>query len=161
MTAPSGVASSPGGSHAHRVIFVDLARALAVVLMLYGHTIDALLAPGYRTGVWYDVWQFQRGLTASLFLLLSGFAFSVATSKHWGSHASLSPAILRRARRFGLFTVLGYALHFPAARLVDLSTVGEAGWRTFLAVDVLQLIGVTFIGVQILVLATRTAESWS
>jgi len=33
------------GAHAHRVIFIDLARALAAVFMVYGHAIDALLAP--------------------------------------------------------------------------------------------------------------------
>jgi uncharacterized membrane protein len=142
--------------HAHRVIFIDFARALAVVFMLYGHTIDALLAPVYRTGVWYDVWLFQRGLTSSLFLVLSGFAFSVATSKRWSSHTVLSPALLKRVRRFAMFALLGYSLHFPTAHLVDLPSATEAQWRTFLAVDVLQLIGVTFIGVQILVLITRS-----
>lgn len=154
----AGIFSSSGspGSHAHRVIFIDLARALAVVFMLYGHTIDALLAPNYRVGVWYDVWQFQRGLTSSLFLLLSGFAFSVATSKRWTSHISLSPAVLTRMRRFGVFVVLGYLLHFPVARVFDLSMATEAQWQQLLAVDVLQLIGVTFIGVQFLVMATRS-----
>jgi len=103
-----------------RVVFIDLARALAVVFMLYGHAIDGLLDPHYRTGTWFDVWTFQRGLTSCLFLLLSGFAFSIATARHWTLHVTLSPAILKRARRFGLFIVLGYALHFPVARFADL-----------------------------------------
>ena len=100
--------------------------------------------------------MFQRGLTSSLFLLLSGFAFSIATGRHWVSHAHLSPAVLRRARRFGLFVVLGYALHFPVARFADFSSATPERWRSFLAVDVLQLIGVTFIGVQAVLLATRS-----
>ena len=70
---------------AQRVIFIDLARTLAVVLMLYGHTVSALLAPEFRAGTWYDVWQFQRGLTSCLFLLLSGFAFSIATARRWST----------------------------------------------------------------------------
>ena len=147
--------------HSHRVIFIDLGRALAVVFMLYGHTVSALLAPAYQTGTWFQVWQFQRGLTSSLFLLLSGFAFSIATSRRWTSHLRWSGDLARRVRRFALFVVLGYALHFPAARFVDLPAVGEQGWRTFLAVDVLQLIGVTFIGVQLLVLAARTLRAFT
>ena len=143
------------GVHAHRVIFIDLARALAVLFMLYGHAVSALLAPEYRTGTWYEAWLFQRGLTASLFLLLSGFAFSVATARYWPSHLRISQRFLRRTRRFLTFALLGYALHFPASRLVALSTVSETAWRSFLAVDVLQLIGVTFVLVQLLVLATR------
>jgi len=134
------------------VIFIDLARALAVVFMLYGHAIDALLAPAYKAGTWHSAWQFQRGLTSSLFLLLSGFAFSVATGRHWASHTTLSPKWWKRVRRFALFIGLGYMLHFPAGRVFDLPWAREPQWRSFYAADVLQLIGVTFIGVQCLVL---------
>lgn len=37
---------------AHRVIFIDLARAAAIVLMVSGHTSSALLADAYRVGEW-------------------------------------------------------------------------------------------------------------
>jgi len=150
--------SSPHG--AHRVIFIDLARALAVAFMLYGHTASALLAPSYQVGRWFDIWQFQRGLTSSLFLLLGGFAFSIATSRRWASHLRWSPALLKRVRRFGLFVVLGYSLHLPGRRLVDLLHADPDGWRAFLAVDVLQLIGVTFILIQLLVLVTRSRRAF-
>jgi uncharacterized membrane protein len=151
------VAPAPAaGVQARRVIFIDLGRALAVTFMLYGHTASALLAPDYQVGTWFRVWQFQRGLTSSLFLMLGGFAFSVATSRHWISHIRWSPALLKRVRRFGLFILLGYALHIPVSRLADLGDATDERWRSFLAVDVLQLIGVTFIGVQLLVLVTRS-----
>ena len=157
--APPGtppVAEAGAGVHARRVIFIDLARALAVGLMVYGHTISALLAPEYRSGPWYDAWVFQRGLTSSLFLLLSGFAFSIATTRHWASHMHLSPAVIKRLRRFTLFIVLGYALHFPVGQLSQLSDIGPDRWRSFLAVDVLQLIGVMFILIQALVMISRS-----
>src|SRR5512145_2106208 len=128
--------------------------------MLYGHSVSALLAPRYQTGTWFDVSVFQRGLTSTLFLLLSGFAFSIATGRHWSSHGRLSPAVLRRVRRFSLFILLGYALHFPVGRFVDLAYVTPDRWRSFLVVDVLQLIGVTFIGVQILVMLTRSRRAF-
>jgi uncharacterized membrane protein len=140
----------------HRVIFIDLVRALAVAFMLYGHTASALLAPRYQVGRWFDIWQFQRGLTSSLFLLLGGFAFSIATSRHWASHMRWSPALVKRIRRFGLFVILGYALHLPASRLVELGSVDSQRWRAFLAVDILQAIGVAFILIQLLVLAARS-----
>ena len=148
--------SQSGGSHSRRVIFIDLARALAAVFMLYGHTVSALLAPRYQTGTWFDIWVFQRGLTSSLFLLLSGFAFSIATGRHWASHTQVSPAVFKRLRRFSLFVVLGYALHFPVQRFVQLPSATPEQWRSFLGVDVLQLIGVTFIAVQAMVLAARS-----
>jgi uncharacterized membrane protein len=124
--------------------------------MLYGHTASALLAPQYQTGRWFEIWQFQRGLTSSLFLLLGGFAFSIATGRHWASHIRFSPSLIKRVRRFGLFIVLGYALHLPVNRLVDLGSAPDDRWRTFVAVDVLQLIGVTLILVQLLVLVARS-----
>lgn len=140
---------------AHRVIFIDLARAIAVVLMVSGHTSSALLATSYQTGTWFDAWVFQRGLTSALFLLLAGFAFSVATTRHWPAHTRFSSALVKRLRRFALFVVLGYALHIPVPRFAELATATDQQWRSFLAVDVLQLIGVTFLAVQALVLIVR------
>jgi uncharacterized membrane protein len=149
------------GVQSHRVIFIDLGRALAVIFMLYGHTASALLAPAYQTGPWFAIWQFQRGLTSSLFLLLGGFAFSIATSRHWASHVRWSDAVVRRLRRFGLFILLGYALHIPVSRLRDVSTISDERWRTFLVVDVLQLVGVTLILVQLLVMASRSRRAFT
>lgn len=149
-------AHGAGGPHAHRVIFIDLGRFLALVFMLYGHTASALLAPDYQRGAWFDVWNFQRGLTSSLFLLLSGFAFSVATSRHWGAHIRFSASLLKRTRRFGLFLLLGYAIHFPVPRFGMLTTLTDEQRRSLLQVDVLQLIGATFLVIQALVLVARS-----
>lgn len=149
------------GVHARRVIFIDLVRAIAVVFMLYGHTVDALLAPQFRQGLVYDAWQFQRGLTSCLFLLLSGFAFSIATVRHWATQLTFSAALARRARRFALFIGLGYLLHVPLAPIWRMATAGEAQWRAMLSVDVLHVIGVSFIGIQLLVMVTRSPRRFT
>jgi uncharacterized membrane protein len=150
-----------GGSHSRRVIFIDLARALAIVFMLYGHTIDAILAPEYRSGAVFDIWQFQRGLTSSLFLLLSGFAFSIATARHWQSHLTVSKALWKRVRRFLLFIALGYALRLPMAPITRMLSAPDDAWRTWLGVDILQLVGVTLATTQLLVLLARTRRRFS
>ena len=155
MTDPkSSIATS--GTHAHRVMFVDLTRALAVVFMITGHTVSGLLDPAYASAPWFPAWQFQRGLTSSLFLLLSGFAFGVATSRRWASHVRLSRAVFHRLRRFAFFLALGYTVHMPVRSVRLLSTLDDAAWRSFVAVDVLQLIGATFIAVQVQVFVCRT-----
>jgi uncharacterized membrane protein len=146
---------------AGRVIFIDLARAIAVVLMIAGHTSSALLDAAYRNSEWFNVWQFQRGLTSALFLLLSGFAFSVATARHWSTHLAPSAAVLKRLRRFGLFVVLGYGLHFPVGHFSDLVMATDEQWRAFFAVDVLQLIGVTFMTIQLMVMAVRSRRAFT
>jgi len=126
--------------------------------MVVGHTSSALLAPQYHTGPWFDVWTFQRGLTSALFLLLSGFAFSLATTRHWPSHVRLSPVVWRRVRRFLLFIGLGYILHFPVLPASALAGATETEWRAFLAVDVLQLIGVSLLALQALVFVLRSRQ---
>ena len=63
---------------------------------------------------------------------------------------------MKRLRRFGLFVLLGYALHFPVPRFAMLADATDQQWRSFLSVDVLQLIGVTFIAVQLLVLIVQS-----
>src|SRR5688572_23991484 len=162
ITPRSNKLNPPPGARegAHRVIFIDLARALAVVMMIYGHTVSALLASEYRAGPWYDAWTFQRGLTSSLFMLLAGFAFSIATTRHWATHTQFSPALWKRLRRFGLFVLLGYALHFPVSKLWHVWFMSGERWRSLLQVDVLQLIGVTFIAVQLIVLAVRSRRAF-
>lgn len=152
MTVAGRPSTSPASSGARRVVFIDVTRALAAVFMLYGHAIDALLAPAYRTGAWHDAWLFQRGLTSCLFLLLSGFAFSIATARHWAAQRTWSPSVVKRIRRFCTFIALGYALHVPLSPIYRLTNATEAQWRNFLSVDVLQLIGVSFLGVQLLVM---------
>ena len=150
--------AEPGhaAAQAHRVTFIDLARALAVLFMLYGHTVTALLAPVYQQGTWFDVWQIQRGLTSSLFMLLGGFAFSIATARHWQSHVTWSSPVAKRVRRFVLLMLLGYSLRLPVDRLTQLGQATPENWSAFLTVDVLQLLGVTFIGLQVLVLLCRS-----
>jgi uncharacterized membrane protein len=156
-TASAGV----GGVRFHRVIFIDVARAMAVVLMVFGHTSSALLSDAYRVGDWLDVWTFQRGLTSGFFLLVAGLAFSVATSHHWPAHTHLSVTLLTRLRRFAILVVLGYALHFPVSHLADLATATDQQWRRLFAVDVLQMIGVTFMAVQALVMVTRSRRMFT
>lgn len=129
--------------------------------MVQGHTFDALLDPAYRHGLVYDAWVFQRGLTSCLFLLLAGFVFTLATTRHWDRHRRLSWAFGTRLRRFGLFVMLGYGLHFPVRHYADLVGMADERWQSFLAVDVLQLIGLSLIGLQLLVLVARTPRTFA
>ncbi len=112
-----------------RVVFVDLARACAVVFMIQGHTLNVLLAPEYATGMAFNSWLFLRGLTSRLFLLLAGFAFAMATSKHWDANRRLSARSWRRIRRFTFFVLLGYSMRFPVSHLRDLQDLGAESWQ--------------------------------
>ncbi len=138
----------PAGRPSRRVVFIDLARAAAVVMMVQGHAIDTLLAPAYRTGPGYDGWMFVRGLTSCMFLTLSGLAFTVTALHHWDDQRRLSRRVVRRVLRLGFFLALAYLLRFPMARFSHLPYATDERWQSFFVVDILQLVAVVLLLLQ-------------
>ena len=143
-----------------RLAFIDYARAAATLMMVLGHTIDALLSPSYRETALFHGWTYVRGLTASTFLLVSGFAFGLVALRHAPILSRRTPA-RRRCRRGLLLVVCGYALHFPASNVWQLPSVSTDAWRSFLAVDVLQTIGITIICLQAIALVFPQPRQFS
>lgn len=141
--------------HPARLLFLDVTRVVATLMMVQGHTLDVLLLPDYRTTAGFYVWSFLRGLTSCLFLFVSGFAFSVATYRQSRPAVSLR-AHLRRARRVVWLIAIGYLLHFPGGGRRFVEFASAESWRGFLAVDILQCIALTLGGLQVLLLLTRT-----
>ena len=139
-----------------RLVQVDLVRVLAMALMVQGHTLDVLLLPSYHCAWWFNVWEFCRGFTAPTFLLLSGFSFALATIRRFDDHVKPGPKVFARLRKFAFFVLLGYSMHFPVHSVRDLGSAGPLSWQSFLQVDVLQTIGFSLIGLQLLVLALRS-----
>lgn len=60
-----------------RLKFIDMARSIAILLMLEGHFIDDSLSTIYRDpDNWiYSSWLFVRGFTAPMFLTVTGLVF--------------------------------------------------------------------------------------
>ncbi len=121
-------------------------RALAVVMMVQGHTIDVLLSDGYRSfdNLPFAVWNFLRGLTAPIFLFTAGtvFIFLFRSSEAPFHH---NPRVLKGMKRFLLLVAIGYLLKWPTASLFDFGYVTAESWKVFYAIDALQLIGVGLI----------------
>ena len=140
---------------------MDLARAVAVLLMVQGHTIDALLHPDLRTTLQYNAWLYLRGLTSCTFLFLSGAAFSLTGLRHWEEQGRVSKRSFKRVRRLTFFLGLGYFVKFPMGRFLDLPFATEERWRSFFAVDVLQNVAVSLLALQILIALTRTPRRFA
>jgi len=156
LPSVSSQAIAPSGppSGLDRVVFIDVARVLATLMMLLGHTVDALLHTAYRSTTAFNAWTFIRGLTPTTFTLVSGFALSLV-ALHVSRRESARASGSRRLRRFAFFLMIGYALHYPAANLKGLTMLTTADWRQFTSVDVLQCIAVTLAVLQILALQIR------
>lgn len=130
--------------------------------MVQGHTANALLDPRHGGGLLSDGWVFLRGLTSCMFLLLSGFSFSLATDRHWDEYRSPGRRVVHRFGRYLLLLVLGYGMRFPSRTLSGLSTATPEQWQTFAVVDILQLVAVALALLQVAtwLAGTRVRLMW-
>jgi uncharacterized membrane protein len=126
----------------HRVVFLDLLRALAVMMMVEGHTIDVLLLDEYRSNNYlgFRLWQFTRGMTAPIFLLTSGTVFIYllrSTTMPFRDNPRVAKGVIRALLLFAL----GYLLRFPSPSIIGVFSASDEQWRALWVVDALQLIG--------------------
>ena len=61
-----------------RLYFIDIARSIAILLMLEGHFVDNALMDVYRdtNNDIYNGWLFVRGFTSPIFLTITGIVFT-------------------------------------------------------------------------------------
>lgn len=61
----------------NRLQFIDMARSIAILLMLEGHFVDDSLMRSFRdiSNPIYSTWLFIRGFTAPIFLTVTGLVF--------------------------------------------------------------------------------------
>src|SRR4030067_881105 len=143
-------------SKKNRIIFIDLMRAFAVLMMVQGHTVDVLLSNNYRTpdSPFFSAWLFMRGMTAPIFMFSAGTVFTYLF-RLTDEPFHKNPRVIKGIKRFLLLVGLGYLLRYPTYTIVDFSEVTRESWNIFFAVDVLQLIG---FGVLFLIVCAFIAE---
>ena len=125
-----------------RLVFVDQARAIAIMLMLFGHSLHRFLAEPWRSGDVYTAYQPIRGVSSALFIMVAGFSFVIATFGHWEDYMRFTPKLWARIRRIGLILFLGYLLNLWAPTLVRaIDGVTAQYWERFLRFEALQNIG--------------------
>ncbi|QQS37732.1 MAG: DUF1624 domain-containing protein [Ignavibacteriales bacterium] len=129
-------------SKKNRIIFIDLMRAFAVLMMVQGHTVDVLLSNDFRNmdSPFFLSWFFMRGMTAPIFLFTSGTVFTYLF-RLVNEPFLNNPRTKKGFKRVLLLIVLGYLLRYPTPTLVVFNNVTPLQWQIFFAVDVLQLIG--------------------
>ncbi len=124
-----------------RIIFIDLMRAFAVLMMVQGHTIDAFLGDSYRSfdSPVFNFWNFWRGLTAPIFMFSAGTVFTYLLRLH-NEPFLQNPRAWKGVKRFLLLISLAYLLRWPTPYLVYFGEVTPDQWKNFFVVDVLHLI---------------------
>lgn len=124
-----------------RIVFIDVVRAYAILMMLQGHFIDTLLAPEYRddTNAIYSLWFFMRGMTAPIFFFSTGLVFVYLLLKD-GRPLSENVRVKKGIRRGFFLIALGYILKLNIPSLLIFKT-----YPSFFVVDVLHCIGIALL----------------
>ncbi len=131
-----------------RLYFIDAVRAFAILMMLQGHFIDTLLLNEYKdkSYVAFEVWSYFRGITAPTFFTISGLIFTFLLLKAKAKQEDtkrMKKGIYRGVMLIGI----GYLLRVSIFEWLS-------GYFSpyFLIVDVLQIIGLSLIGIVLLYL---------
>ena len=126
-----------------RYTFIDLLRGWAILIMIEVHVFNAFLLPELRQSDWFDILTFINGLVAPAFLFVSGFAFQVSSGSKLDDMRKLKSPFWKKLWRYFSIILIGYALHLPfksLSKIINKSTPEQL--QQFIAVDVLQCIGV-------------------
>lgn len=145
-----------------RLKFIDVFRGLAILLMLHGHTADALLTPNEKATLAFQIYTVFRGFTAPMFLFISGFAFSFTTLKYVDEYSQFSKKFFKRIRKFFFIILLGYFLHLPYLSLRKL--LNETSFEILALLfssDVLQVIGISLLTLQLMLFVKKDPEKFS
>lgn len=123
-----------------RIRFLDIARLIAVFMMIQGHTIYTVLDPQYKdvSNPVYHGWRYVRGFTAPMFLFIAGVIFTYLLFRQ--QRGNKNPRIRRGVYRALILLVLGYWLN-TSSFYFDVWTAESASYLKMLwRVDVLQCI---------------------
>ena len=131
----------------NRFLLLDVMRAFAVLMMIQGHTADALLHPAYldHSAISWKIWEFFRGLTAPIFLFGSGFAYVIATLRKMENGKLPHSVYVKRLRWIAVLYVTGSLMHIPKPSLPEIQAMTSAQWSVFFQVDILRHMAVSLL----------------
>jgi len=135
-----------------RRAYLDWLRGVAVLIMIEAHTLDSWTHAADRGRSDYKWAIVVGGFGAPIFLFLAGVALSLAAGSRLDKGSSEAD-VSARARRRG-WEIFGLAFLFRLQSAV----LGGGGIRSFLKVDILNVMGLSMLGAALLWgLARRTA----
>ncbi|MFA6571209.1 MAG: heparan-alpha-glucosaminide N-acetyltransferase domain-containing protein [Bacteroidota bacterium] len=139
-----------------RINVLDLARIMAMFMMIQGHTFDALANPAEMdlSNFPWSLWAYVRRFTSPVFLMVSG-AVQVFANKRDDSLKVPKATIFRRVRFAVVLIIIGYMFVCPVTNAFDLFYINKTVWAPFLQIGILQIIGVSLIFVLIIFMLTR------
>ena len=124
-----------------RLLFIDLHRGWALLVMIEVHIFNSMLNPAIKSYGWWGIVNYINGLVAPSFLFISGFAFMIAGQRKIENFKKFRFDFWRQIGRILLIWGAGYSLHIPYLSIQKIHK-----WATpeqmqqFYGVDILQCI---------------------
>ena len=143
-----------------RILFLDLLRGLAMVVMIEVHMVNSLLNPAYRGSSWFPVLDFVNGLVAPTFLFVSGAVFAFVSERKRPSFLNFGPEFWKQVTRIVFILFLGYTLRLPYFSWRNLSRARPERLAQLWRVDVLQCIAVGLTLLFLLCLLLRSGRNY-
>jgi uncharacterized membrane protein len=97
----------------NRLVFVDLLRGWATLVMIEVHVFNAFIIPSFKDAAWFGSLNYVNGLVAPSFLFVAGFVFVIASDRKLEEFRTYGKAFWKQLSRIGLIWLIGYALHLP------------------------------------------------
>lgn len=146
--APAKLPAQPGPelpvTPADRLPGIDIARGLAVVLMLQTHAFDGWVSGSHKASLGYAISRAFANIPAPLFLLLAGVGLSFGA--HAGARRGLAEGQIRRQLMRRGVSVLGYGYVVSALYLAIEWPVPRSELAPLLLrVDILHCIGLSLV----------------
>lgn len=109
-----------------RLIFIDIARSIAILLMLEGHFVDDSLMLEYRdpNNLLYSTWLFIRGFTSPTFLTVTGIVFVYLLLGNSHIDYFKNNRVKKGYKRFIELLFWGYLLQYYAFHVLQCIGVG-------------------------------------
>lgn len=164
MKSPSAASETSVPATGVRLRFIDMARSIAILMMLEGHFASYVMSEAaHRPGWWlYDAWLYIRGLTAPVFFMVTGMVFAFLLCKARPEERFFAiPRVRRGLVRVGELFFWGYVIQLDLRRFPEYLAGDFSGWAS--AFHVLQCIGAGLLVVIVLFgmrRATRLGPSW-
>ncbi len=137
-----------------RLVSLDLLKVYGILMMVQGHTLDALLGPAAKATAIYHFMTYLRGFTAPAFLFAAGTGLIISASRR--PNTKPLPNLLNRLRHLFPIIAFAYFLHLPYLSLYRmLFRTTPADVAQFFYCDILQVIAFTIIGVQVAMIFIR------
>ena len=124
-----------------RLVFVDLLRGWATIVMIEVHVFNAFIIPSLKSTDWYNILNYINGIVAPTFIFVAGFVFVYVSERKIEDFRNYGRLFWRQIYRIAQIWAVGYLLHLPYfswARMMH--EASQDDWLKFYQSDVLNCI---------------------